>query len=494
MSAAEQTFAGHRLVVASNRGPVNFQEDASGRVVASKGAGGLVTALTEVMKDASGLWVASAMSAGDKTMVERHPDGHLRTQVDGAELRLRYLAFDEPAFDGYYNGFCNSILWFMNHNMWNLPVTPSFDESTAQDWKAYRQVNRAFAEALAAEVSGQQDAAEVMLQDYHLLLAARYLKDLAPEAFSYHFTHTPWAQPSMMSVLPSVMAAEILEGMLANDLLGFQCARWSKNFMWCCQELLGAQVDFERQTVTHRGTATAVRDYPISIDVAAVQAAAHSESSPGYLDWLDELLQGRKLVLRIDRFELSKNVLRGFKAFAQMLKDHPELTGKVVHLALLYPSREALAEYRDYEAKAAELAGKINEELGTEGWKPIVLINEANYVRAITSCRRYDVLMVNAIIDGMNLVAKEGPAVNEVDGVVVLSRTAGAWDELQEGVLGINPYDVQELAGALYRGLTMPEDERRRLAESSRQAVGSNSPRKWVVRQLRDMALLRDAD
>lgn len=492
MSPAQQTLSDRRLVVASNRGPVNFHEDPDGRMVAGRGAGGLVTALTEVMKDTSGLWVASAMSPGDVTMVNRHPGDDLQASVDGADLRLRYLAFDEDTFDGYYNGVSNSILWFMNHNMWNLPVTPSFDARTAREWRAYKHVNRQFAETLASEVSGRATTSAVMLQDYHLLLTARYLKDLVPDAFSYHFTHTPWAQPSTMSVLPGTMAGEILEGMLANDLLGFQCPRWARNFMWCCQEILGAGIDQKRQTVTHRSATTAVHDYPISVDAAAVQAAAHSDSSSKYLEWLDGILQGRKLVLRIDRLELSKNVLRGFAGFAQMLEDHPELTGKVVHLALLYPSREALAEYRDYEARAVELAERINAELGTDDWQPIVLINEANYVRAITSCRRYDVLMVNAISDGMNLVAKEGPAVNEIDGAVVLSRTTGAWDELQDGVLGINPYDVQELADALYSGLTMPESERRRLADHNRQVVAANSPTKWVERQLHDMALLTD--
>lgn len=492
MSSVEQTPADRRLVVASNRGPVTFHTDDAGRRVASRGAGGLVTALTDVMKDASGLWVASAMSPGDLSVAEEHPDSSISARVGDVELQLRYLAFDDDTFDRFYNGVCNSILWFMNHNLWNLPVTPSFDARSADDWQAYKRVNQKFAEVLAAEISGAGPSTPVLLQDYHLLLVARYLKDLSPTAFSYHFTHTPWAQPSIMSVLPGMMAQEVLEGMLANDLLGFQCPRWSRNFMWCCQEILGADVDFKRQTVAYRQTTTAVRAYPISIDVDAVRGAAHSESSPAYLEWLGDLLRGRRLVLRIDRLELSKNVLRGFKGFAQMLRDHPELSGKVVHLALLYPSREALAEYREYEAQAVELSQQINDELGTPDWQPIVLISEANYVRAITCCRRYDVLMVNAISDGMNLVAKEGPAVNEVDGAVVLSRTTGAWDEMQEGVLGVNPYDVQDLADALYRGLTMSRDERRRLSENNRHVVSSNSPRRWVMRQLRDIALLND--
>lgn len=478
------------LLVASNRGPVTFQEDHSGQIQAQRGAGGLVTALTGVLMGTAGRWVATAMTAGDRSMAHRYTDG-LRTDIYGQSLNLRYLTIDPGSYDRYYNGFSNSILWFMNHNMWNLPYTPSFDDTTAVAWTAYQQVNRTFAEALAEEID-ELGSPPVMLQDYHLTLTARYLKDLKPEVFSYHFTHTPWAQPATMAVLPGKTAAQILQGMLANDLLGFHCSDWADNFLWSCRRMLGAEVDFERRSVDYDGSRTVVRAYPIQIDTGAVRAAAHSESSPEYLAWLEELLQGRQLVLRIDRFELSKNVVRGFAGFAQMLRDHPEMAGRVVHLALLHPSREALSEYQEYQHRAEALARQINHELGTADWQPIVLVNEPNYIKAITCCRRYDVLLVNPISDGMNLVAKEGPTVNEVDGAVVLSRNAGAWEELQNGVLTVNPYDVQQLADAIYEGLTMDGERRARMAESNRRLLAAATLERWAQRQLRDIDLLRD--
>ena len=488
-----EILKGRSLVIASNRGPVKYVEDESGTLVPNRGAGGLVTALSEVMKHASGLWVAASLTAGDRKMVQRNPGGHLRAGIDDNDLQLRYLTFDRQIFDRYYNRISNSIFWFLNHSMWNLPIHPRFHERTLGDWECYRAVNRIFAEALAEEISGTEATSPVMLHDYHLTLVASYLRELDPAAFIYHFTHTPWSQPDMMRVLPGGMATEILEGMLANDLLGFQVRRWSQNFMWCCEQMLDAKVDYDKGIVTHRGVDTVVRDYPISIDVPAVRKLAYSEAAEPHLRWLERLLEGRKLILRIDRLELSKNVVRGFWAYEKMLRDHPSLQGKVVHLALLYPSRRALPSYRQYEATVFEEHDRINEELGTDDWQPIVLVNEDNYVRALTCSRRYDVLMVNPIVDGMNLVAKEGPVVNEVDGVVVLSRNAGAFYELEFGVLGINPYDLHEMSEALFTGLSMNDEEKRMRSLFNKEVIERNTPSKWVWRQLRDITRLHDS-
>jgi trehalose 6-phosphate synthase len=325
------------------------------------------------------------------------------------------------------------------------------------------------------------------------MLVAGYLRKSVPNAFTYHFTHSPWAQPDMMRVLPGRLAKETLEGMLGNDLLGFQARRWSVNFMWCCREILGAEVDFDSATVSHRGRKTVIRDYPISIDAAGVTKTAHSEDAEGHLKWLDRIVENRKLILRIDRLELSKNILRGFRAYELMLRTHPEWQGNVVHLALLYPSRRALAEYRGYEAEVFAAYDRINGELGTEDWQPIVLINEDNYVRALACNRKYDVLMVNPILDGMNLVAKEGPTVNENDGVLVLSKNAGAWYELGHGALGVNPYDVREMAEALYEGLTMDPAERAARDKILKEVIERNTPSKWVWHQLNDIERLHES-
>lgn len=485
-----EVLHGRSLVIASNRGPVKFQRDEDDQLVPSRGAGGLVTALTHVMRYAPGVWVASAMTSGDREIVREQQDEHLSATFEDHRVRLRYLLFEREVFDRYYNRISNSVLWFLQHNMWNLPVQPRFTEATHEAWSSYKEVNERFAEALAQEIDGSEATAPVMLHDYHLMMTAAYLREMVPEAFSYHFTHSPWAQPDLMKVLPGDMAEEILRGMLANDLLGFQANRWSRNFLWCCSELLGAEIDMSQGVVRHQGRETVVRDYPISIDVEAISKLAHSDEAQTHLGWLERMQAGRKLILRVDRLELSKNIVRGFRAYEEMLKAHPELKGEVVHLALLYPSRRALSEYRGYEAEVLDVHDRINEELGTDDWQPIVLINEDDYIRALACSRRYDVLMVNPIADGMNLVAKEGPAVNEKDGVLVLSRNAGAWYELGHAAIGVNPYDIHEMAEALYDGLTMDQDLRKEMAAILKGVVARNSPVKWVWYQLRDIRRL----
>lgn len=485
-------LGGRSLVIASNRGPISFTENESGEMVPQRGAGGLVTALTDVMKRAGGLWVASAMTAGDRKMVRITGDEHLEAPSDGTKLRLRYLTFDRLTFDRYYNRIANSIFWFLHHSMWNLPVEPKFAKVTEDSWTCYKEVNERFALVLAEEISGSEKTSPVMIHDYHLMLVARYLRNLVPDAFSYHFTHSPWAQPDMMRVLPGRMAEEVLEGMLANDLLGFQARRWSMNFMWCCQEILGAEVDFGKGTVIHKGAETVIRDYPISIDAPAIKKLANSRKAAGHVAWLERALQGRKLILRVDRMELSKNVVRGFRAYEEMLHAHPELQGQVVHMALLYPSRRALSEYRHYEAEVLDVHDRINEELGTDDWQPIVILDKDDYLRALAISRKYDVLMVNPIADGMNLVAKEGPTVNENNGVLVLSKNAGAWYELGHAAIGVNPYDIHEMAEALYSGLTMAPQRKADLSEMMKEVINRNTPTKWVWHQLRDIRRLHE--
>src|SRR3989440_912195 len=475
------------LVIASNRGPVAFQRGPAGELTPRRGAGGLVTALTHVMAGTGGLWMAAAITPGDREMVRRNGDSPFDVPVDQGVIKLRYLLFERETYDRYYNRVSNWMFWFLQHSLWNLPQHPRFDHQTRISWESYREVNHRFAEALAEEVGAAGGATPVVLHDYHLMLVAPRLRSLVPDAFVYHFTHIPWAQPDLMSVLPARMCVETMEGMLANDLLGFQTTRWARNFMWCCREILRADVDLEGGMVRYGGRETKVRHYPISVDVDALRSIAGSDEAAGYLAWLDDVLDGRKLVLRIDRMELSKNVVRGLRAFEELLKDHPEWRGRVTHVALLYPSRRALWEYRAYEAEVLDTCDRINSELGTDDWQPIVIINEDNYPRAIAALTRYDVLLVNPIADAMNLVSKEGPAVNRNDGVLVLSRNAGSWYELGHAAVTVNPYDVTEMADAVHTALTMDLGERRGRAELLRQVVEHNNPWKWLGHHLADI-------
>ncbi len=493
ISGAElrELLSGRSLVIASNRGPVTFEKGPSGELVAQRGAGGLVTALTHVMVSTGGLWVAAAMTPGDREMVRSLEGRRIELEADGAMLAVRYLVFKREVFDRYYNRIANWVFWFMNHSMWNLPLHPSFDFHTRDAWDCYRKVNQGFAQALAEEVRTLAPESPVMLHDYHLMLVAGYLRKIIPDALIYHFTHSPWPSPDQLRVLPGTMTSEVLEGMLANDLLGFQTVRWARNFLWSCQELLGAEVDMKAGRVRLAERETLVHHYPISVDCETLRTVATSEEAGRHLEWLDGILIGRKLVLRVDRLELSKNIVRGLKAFEDFLKTHPEWQGKVTHLALLYPSRRALREYRAYEAEIFDKIDGINSELGTDDWQPVVMVNENNYCRALACLTRYDVLVVNPIADGMNLVSKEGPAVNENDGVLILSRNAGSFYELGHAAISINPYDVTEMAEAIHTALTMDAETRRRRARVAREVVERNTHAKWVRHQLEDLSRAR---
>ncbi|MGH2768707.1 MAG: alpha,alpha-trehalose-phosphate synthase (UDP-forming) [Actinomycetota bacterium] len=490
----DEVLRGQTLLIASNRGPVAFEADSSGELLPTRGAGGLVTALTHVMCRTGGVWVASAMTPGDRAMVRRQQgrpvDLHL--EEGGCGLRLRYLVFEREVFDRYYNRISNWILWFMQHGLWELPLQPRFDERTTEAWICYRAVNESFAEALAEEAGRSRRPPAIMLHDYHLMTAAGYLRKLAPEAFLYHFTHSPWAQPDTLRILPRTMAREVLEGMLANDLLGFHTIRWARNFMWCCQELLEAEVDFDEGVVRHLDRRTVIRHYPISIHAESVRAIASSEEAKPHLARLDRLLEGRRLIMRVDRLEPSKNVVRGLQAYETFLRNHPAWRGRVVYLALLYPSRTALREYREYEAEVLDAQDRINLEFGADDWTPVAALTDDNYVRALACLTRYDVLVVNPIADGMNLVAKEGPAVNNNDGVLILSQNAGAWFELGHAAITVNPYDVAELAEAIHAALIMEPGMRRDLATVLRRLVEGNDPSKWIWHQLEDIRRLRE--
>lgn len=472
------------VLMASNRGPVTFESHGPGDLVARRGAGGLVTALTHVAREVSATWVASAITQGDRRAVRN--SRHLEARVGRDPIRLRYLAFDPITFERYYNHISNSILWFLHHGMWDLRHRPGFDSETRSAWQCYRDVNRGFAQAIAEELD-RAGPGPVMLHDYHLALVASRLRHLVPDALCSHFTHIPWAPPDAMRILPDSMVEEIFEGMLANDLLGFQTARWAHNFMWCCEELLGAAVDVETGSVLHDGHHTSVRSYPISVDAGHVRELAASGEAARHAAWIEHLLRGRKLILRVDRMELSKNIIRGLLAYEAFLRAHPEWRGRVVHVALLYPSRQALPEYRAYEAAVLELHERINAEYGSDEWRPIVLMNEDNYVRALACLERYDVLVVNPLADGMNLVAKEGAALNRRDGVLVLSRNAGSWDELGHAALGVNPHDVTGTAQALHAALTITPEDRHARARRLREAVEGNPPDRWLWKQLGDL-------
>jgi trehalose 6-phosphate synthase len=474
-----------KLIVVSNRGPVSYVRSDDGERAARRGGGGLVTALRSLVSHHDVTWIASAMTEEDRAVAaESGGEAFEELARDGSPYRLKLLAHDEYAYDLYYNVLANPTLWFVQHYLWSLATAPDASWRVHDAWDdGYVPVNEAFAEAVLRELDSEPDAA-VFFHDYHLYLAPRLVRDRRPDATLAHFVHIPWAEPDYWGVLPERIRVAVHDGLLANDLVGLHTSRWARNFALSCEEILGAERDTD--TVTHRGGRTLVSAHPISVDPAEFEELAESER---VLERQRGLVAGRpeRLVLRVDRTDPSKNIVRGFRAFELYLRLHPEVHRRVAMLALLDPSRQDIPEYADYLHAIQTTAAEVNEGLGDAGWLPIDLRIEDNFAESVAAYKEYDVLFVNAIFDGMNLVAKEAPLVNERDGVLVLSENAGAFEELGRFAIPVNPFDVAGQAEALHRALELSADERRERAEAIRAEVRERDLSAWLDALLADL-------
>jgi trehalose 6-phosphate synthase len=488
MSLVEQPTAFESpLVVASNRGPVSFRYTEEGALVGERGSGGLVTALAGVLFESDATWLAAAMTDGDRDVaasgraIEVEPAGHASFVNVPPEL---YVA--------YYNGVSNRILWLLHHYLFDLSFLPTWDAETRHIWRDYREVNRLFAEALNAERVRQP---VYLVQDYQLSLVPRFLRELQPEARIAHFTHTPFTGPSYLRVLPGPFREDLLRGMLGADVLGFQAEPWAENFLLCVRDSLrDVRVDVRRRRI-HVGDRTVlVRTYPVSLDSGQLRGIARGPDIRAIRKEIGAWRGDEKLLLRVDRLELSKNIVRGFEAYETFLNDHPEWHKRVRFLCLLPHSRAEIPEYQAYAKRCLDAVDRINAKFGDSGWKPVEVRLGEDYARAVAAYGLYDALLVNPIFDGMNLVAMEGPLVNRRQGALILSRNAGAYAILGRHAIPINPFDIAETADAIHEALEMPEDERVRRSRGLTRAILARSPVRWLTAQLRDLDIARGGD
>ena len=471
--------------MASNRGPVSFRRDDDGALSVSRGGGGLVSGLSSVAGHQDLLWVCAALSDADRAAARLAPGGMLGLDGSPGGSSVRMLDIPAATFNRAYNTVANSVLWFVHHMLYDTPNQPQFGMAFRRDWEAYREYNMAFAQALADAAAGAGPAgARAVVQDYHLTLAPRMLAGLSPGVRTAHFSHTPWAPPDYFRLLPDAIAAEVLEGILGADHAGFLSRRWADAFTQCCEQVLGATVNAGRTRVSYAGHLTTIGVHPLGVDGPELSGRAHRQDVQARMDALAAQVGDRQLIVRVDRSELSKNIVRGLLAYREMLLAHPELHGKVMLLALAYPSRHDLLEYREYAASVHRLADAIGDEFGTPEWAPIVLSSQDDYPRSLAAYRMADVLLVNPIRDGMNLVAKEGPVLSDRHCALVLSREAGAADELGEHALMVNPFDVSGTAAALHQALMMPIAQRTRRCQALAAAALAEPPSKWLAGQL----------
>jgi trehalose 6-phosphate synthase len=475
------THGAHRILVASNRGPITYEVREDGSLHARRGGGGLVSGLSAIGPDAGALWVCSALGDGDREAVARG------VGEDG----VRMLAIDAGVHADAYNGIANSVLWFVHHMLYQTPLEPVFDAEFRRQWASYRTYNRAFAEALAEEAA---EGASVLVQDYHLCLVPGMLRELRPDLRIGHFSHTPWAPEDYFRMLPDDIRAELLDGMLGADRVAFLTWRWAAAFMRCAGE-----IDPERYRVTPPSDApravehldggpprrTLVGVHGLGADAEFLRERSHRADVEERMAALrEEIGEDRRTVVRVDRTELSKNIVRGMLAYRQLLEEHPEWRERVVHVAFAYPSRQDLAVYRDYTAEVQRVADEINSRYGTPGWTPVVLHVKDDFARSLAAYRLADVALVNPIRDGMNLVAKEVPVVSDEGCVLVLSREAGAYEELGEDAISVNPYDVIGTARALHEALTMQPGERAERTKRLAAAATALPPAQWFLDQL----------
>lgn len=464
------------LVVASNRGPVSWEPGEAGPV-AKRGVGGLVTALGGALQSEPGTWVSVALSDTDRQVAADHKDAPFEVDADGSHLRLRLLDVGRR-FDAYYNEVANRLLWFTIHGLWSTPYGPS-GVGWPADWDdGYVPVNTAVAQATADAAEEYDGHGEVLLQDYHLCTAGRVVRERLPKARLLHYMHTPWVGPNYLRRLPDRISEDVLRGLLAADVVGFSSPVWAAAFRRCAAELLGAAL--EGDAVLLDGRRTVVADFVLGVDEADLASSAASAAVAEAGADLDAQADGRRLVLRVDRTDLSKNVLRGLHAYELLLERYPQHRDRVWHYAHLNPSRQDVDEYRDYLAACRDVADRIRERFGDEA---ITLFVGDDYPRAVAALQRFDVLLANPVLDGTNLVAKEGPVLNTRDGVLVLSRTAGAASVLGEGALLVNPYDVESQAEALHTALTMEHSQRTARASTLRAAARLGAPDEWLKAQ-----------
>ena len=471
------------LVLVSNRGPVTFDSD--GNTV--RGSGGLVTALTGLASHRDAIWIASAMNEYDAA-VSRGNDGRavaVRSPA-GGEYQVRLVVSDAEAYDRFYNVFANPMLWFIQHYLWDLSNAPDIRREEIEAFEfGYNVVNEDLARAVIEEIEDSSEPV-VMVHDYHLYTLPDLVRRARPDVFLHHFIHIPWTQPDAWRVLPNRIREEIFTGLLANDIIGFHTRSYRLNFLQCCRDLMDLEVDFDAGVVKLAEREVWVRAYPLPIDHRATSQLAASER---VAEFEQELLQRRRdfLILRVDRADLSKNVLRGFSAFDLFLEQHPEFSERVTFMAQLMPSRTDVPQYAEYLERIEALVAVVNHRHGTPDWMPIQLKLRDDLDEAVAAYKNYDVLLVNAMFDGMNLVAKEGPLVNEREGVSILSENTGAHEELGKWALSVNPFDIQELANSIYAALTMDPRERTRRAEGLREIVTSRDPGDWIDEQLADI-------
>lgn len=477
-----RTLPHSSAIVVANRAPHEPRPEGG----FTRGAGGVITALLTLAEVTGAEWVACARTEAERQLVAQHGATSTVPLIRG-ETRLHYVTPTIEQYEQYYSMISNPVLWFIQHYLWDLAHQPIINGRIHRAWSdGYVEVNKQVARRVAEVAIRLPERPLVLVHDYQLYLVPKLVREHVPGAIIQHFVHIPWPAPQYWKVLPREMRDAILHGLLGCDIVGFQSSGDVRNFLMTCEMNAGLAVDERERAVLIDGRVVYVRNYPISIDVASTTRLSFSHGvmveERKLRDWRPE-----HLIVRVDRTDPSKNIVRGFLAYEKLLAHHPELKGKVQFWAFLQPSRQDVAVYRNYVRRVRQVVQRINRQYGSQGWLPVRLEFGQSVRKAMAALRNFDVLVVNPVYDGLNLVVKEGALVNRANGVIVLSENAGAHEELEPNVLSINPFDVMATADAMYRGIVMSAENRTRLNDGAREMVRANDITRWITRQIQDI-------
>lgn len=476
-AAFRSAFPDGRLIVVSNRQPYVHRYGEAGEITVESPAGGLALALDPVLQAVGGAWVAWGDGDADRIVVDE--DDRVCVPPDDPAYTLRRLWLSDDEVQDYYLGFSNQGLWPLCHNI--------LEHVRFRDryWSAYRAVNLRFARAAAEELGDA--GGMVWFQDYHLALAPRYFRELRPDVTTASFWHVPWPAWETFRVCPWKL--EILEGLLANDLLGFHLDSFANNFLDACERELGAFVGRKKHRVVHRGHMTHVAAAPISIDVDHFESMAASDETQARMERIrDDLrLRGKRVGVGVDRLDYTKGIVERLEALRRLFQGYPELVGNFTFVQIAVPSRSEIPAYQTLEDEVDGKIEALNEALATDSWKPVVTIKDSlPQSELVAYYRLADVVVVSSIQDGMNLVVKEYVASQDPDepGAVCLSEFAGASEELDH-TLPVNPFYTQGFAEDIKRALDMPLEERRDRMAAMKRDLAQNTIYDWMAEFLR---------
>ncbi len=479
------------LIVVSNRGPIEFQRTHDNTKM-KRGAGGLVSTLMPLMEALNGVWIASAMTPGDVEEATRFPENKVPIPEGNPKFWVQFVLEEKKRYEEYYSVISNPLLWFLQHYMWNSPYTPDIDDNIHQAWKnGYIHMNKKFADHVVKECKPNEKEPMIMLQDYHLYLCPSFIRNKLEKIFLSHFIHIPWPQSDYFNILPYYMRESIIDSLLSNDLIGFHIPRYVNNFLGTCEEFAD-KIDYENKIVHLNNNRTHVKSYPISVDSEGIKNLAASKEVLEKEELVKNIKGDKFLYYRTDRADLSKNIIRGFKAFDIFLEKHPEYIGKVVFLTTGKPTRQQINEYKYYLNNIYSIIKEINHKYGDNNWKPIECLFKADYNLVVAAFKNYDCIIVNPISDGMNIVPKEAAVVNKENGVLILSETAGCFDEIKDESIPVNPYDISETAEAFYKAIIMGENERKNRLVNLNNIVASRNIYDWITDQFRDIKSIRN--